>query len=328
VIAPGLLRRSMRKALRWRVLLIWWCSLFVPSAIAAVPAFAFLREQLDHSTRAPGAVAWMDGATLIDLLRQASEKGASESLLAGSIGALLALLVTAPFAGGAMAASAGAGEPLPFSRLLAGAGGLYGRMVRVALLGLVPLGLGAAVVAGIAKLALGVNERVLTETAAQRNLALAAAAASAVLFLVHLLLDAARAQFAAEPARRSAARAFRSAACLLARRPFRSAGVGALGAVVGLGSAAALMALRLQIAQSGPAAMALAWLLAQAAQTAIGWGRALRIEGLAELSRTEAALRARGESAPPGPPQPGPQAQVVRSATLSALESPRSGAPR
>ena len=328
MIAPGLLRRSMRKALRWRVLLIWWCSLLVPSAIAAVPAFAFLRERLDHSTRAPGALAWMDGATLIDLVRQVSASGASASLLAGSIGALLALLVTAPFAGGAMVASAGAGEALPFPRLLAGAGGLYGRMVRVALLGLVPLGLGAAAAAGIAKLALRVNERVATETAAERNLALAAAAAGAVLFLAHLLLDAARAQFAAEPARSSAAGAFRSAARLLARRPFRSAGVGALGAAVGLGSAAALMALRLRIAQSGPAAMALAWVLAQAAQTAIGWGKALRIEGLAELWRTDAALRARGESLPPGAPLPGSQAEVVHSATLSALDPPRSGAAR
>src|SRR5262249_39775745 len=104
--------------------------------------------------------------------------------------------------------------------------------------------------------------------------------------------------------------------------------IGALGAAVGLGSAAVLMALRLRIAQSGPGTIALAWGLAQVAQTAIGCGKALRLEGLAELSRTEAALRARGKPPASGPPMSGGQAEVVRSATLSALDPPRSGAPR
>ena len=70
MIAPGLLRRSLRHSLRWRVLAIWWLLLLVPSAIAAVPAFAFLRAQLDHSPASAGSVAWMDGATLLDLVHQ------------------------------------------------------------------------------------------------------------------------------------------------------------------------------------------------------------------------------------------------------------------
>ncbi|HYS07121.1 MAG TPA: hypothetical protein VEP66_00195 [Myxococcales bacterium] len=327
MIAPGLLRRSLRQSLRWRVLAIWWLLLLVPSAIAAMPAFALLRAQLDHSPASAGSVAWMDGATLLDLVHQlVSSSASSQALLAGWIGALLVLLLTAPFAAAAMVAAAGAGEPLPFPRLLAAAGGLYGRMLRAALAGLVPLGLAAALAGLLTRVALQINENVDTETAAHRNLWLATTAAAALLFVAHVIADTARAQFAADPSRRSALGALVAAGRLLARRPFRCIAVGAVGAAVGLGGASAAMAVRLQIAQSGPAAVALAWLLAQAAATAVGWGRAARIEGLAELSRTEAAWRARRE-VPPGS-GPVPATEVVRSETLSALEPPRSGAPR
>ena len=327
MITPGLLRHALRRALRWRVLAIWWASLLVPSILAALPAFWFLRAALDHSTRAQDVAAWMDGATLIDLLRRLSENGASEALLLGLVGALFALLLTSPFAAAAMVAASAAGEPAPFPRLLAGAGALYGRMLRLSVLALIPLAAAAAGTAGIAKLALRANERVATETAANRNLAVAAAAAAAVLFLAHLLADAARAQFAADPGRRSAAAALVAAARLLVRRPLRSGAVGLLGAAVGLGGALALMALRLQIAQRGPATLTLAWMLGQAARLAVGWGRAARVEGFTELSRADTAQRGRPEAGPEVS-MAGRQAEVVDSETLSALEPPRSGAPR
>jgi hypothetical protein len=182
-----------------------------------------------------------------------------------------------------------------------------------------PLGIAGAALAGIAALALGADERALTETAARRNFALAAAAAALVVFLAHLLVDAGRAQFAADPRRRSALAALWSAARIVAAHPGRALAIGGAGALLGLGLALSLMAMRMQIAQHGTAAMALAWLLAQGAQVAVGWGRAARIEGLAELSRADEAGRRR----------PDPRAaQVVHSTTLSALDPPRSGAPR
>jgi hypothetical protein len=209
---------------------------------------------------------------------------------------------------------------------MAGGGELYGRMLRTLLAGLVPLGLGSAAAAGIFYLAARANERVTTETAADRNYVFAAACAAVAVFVFHLLVEAGRAQFAADPGRRSAVLALWTGARLLLRRPVRALAVGGAGAVVGIGGALALMALRLRIPQSGPATIALAWLLAQAAQVAVGWGRASRIFGLSELSRADAAARARaGQRRPPGA---APSVEVVRSATLSALEPPRSGASR
>jgi hypothetical protein len=323
---PGLLRRSLRRGLQWRLLLVWWASLLVPSALAAMPAFAFLRAQLDHSTRAAQSVAWLEGATLIELVRRLGEPGAAASLGWGAVAAALCVLAVSPFVAGATVAAARSDEPLRLSALMAGGGELYGRMLRTLLAGLVPLGLGSAAAAGIFRLAARANQRATTETAADRNLVLAAAGAGLVLFLFQLVVEAARAQFAADPGRRSAVLALWSAARLLLRRPVRALSVGAVGAAVGPGSALALMALRLQLVQSGPAPIALAWLLAQGAQVAVGWGRATRILGLADLSRADAAERARGDPRLRQGASAG--AQVVHSATLSALEPPRSGASR
>ncbi|MGZ6123533.1 MAG: hypothetical protein ACXWLR_01150 [Myxococcales bacterium] len=322
MITPGLYRRSLRRGLRWRVLAVWWAALIVPGAIASAPAFAFLSQHLDHSPRGPQAVAWMDGSTLIELIRQLGEDGASRALIGGLGAAVLTLLVTAPFVAGAMVASARNDEALPFRPLLAGAGELYGRMVRLALAALIPLGAAGALVAGIVKLAADADERALTETAAGRMQLLAAAAAASALFVAHLIADAGRAQFVADPGRRSALLALWGGLRMLIRRPLRALAVGALGTVLGLGVAAALMTVRLRISQGGPATMALAWLLAQGAQVAIGWGRAIRIEGLSDLSRVDAASRARIAAATAESPQ------VVHSATLSALDPPTSGAPR
>lgn len=325
MITPGLLRRSLRRGLQWRLLLLWWASLLVPSALVALPAFAFLRDHLDHSTRAVHNVAWLEGATLIELLRQLGQPGPALALGWGAASAVVCLLAVSPFVAGATVAAARGDGPLRLGALMAGGGELYGRMLRTLLAGLVPLGLGSAAAAGIFKVAARANERATTETAAQRNLVVAAVCAAAVLFAVQLVVEAARAQFAADPGRRSAVLALWSGARLLVRRPARAFAVGAAGALAGVGVALALMALRLQVVQSAPAGIALAWLLAQAARVAAGWGRATRILGLAELSRSDAAARAGAGSQLAGLSS---GVQVVHSATLSALEPPRSGASR
>jgi len=326
LITPGLYRRSLRRGLRWRVLLIWWAALILPGALAAAPAFAFLQEHLAHSPRAPEVVAWMDGSTLIELVRQLGEGGAGRSLLFGLGSAALLLLVCSPCVAGAMVASARTDEPLPLRGLLAAAGDLYGRMLRLSLAGLIPLALGGALTAGIVKLALNAGRKALTETSADRIRLACAAGAGLILFLAHLAIESGRAQFAADPERHSALAALWRGAGVLVRRPFRAAAVGALGTLVGLGLALALMALRLRIPQAGAGSMALAWLLAQGAQVAIGWGRAIRIEGLSELSRAAAAARARPAPQVPaiGPESPEP----LHPAPGSAPEPPRSGAAR
>jgi hypothetical protein len=325
VITPRLFRKSLRGALQWRLLLMWWVSLLVPGAVAALPVFTFLSRQLDHSPRAAQALPWMDGAMFLDLLRQLGENGTEQSIGLGLAGAALMLLFISPFLAGATVAAARSDEPLPLQNLLAGAGEFYGRMLRTFVAGLIPLGIGGGLAAGAMKLVEKANQHAVTETAAGRHLRVGLAAAGALVFVAHLLVDTARAQFAADSRRRSALLALWSSVRLFLRRPLRAIGIGALGAAVGLGLAGALMALRLQIAQAGPFTILVAWALAQGAHLAVGWGRATRIFGLAELTRADAADRDRAESfrmEPPATSPPPAAPPEVQSATLAALEPP------
>lgn len=320
MITPGLYRRSLRNALQWRLLFLWWASLLLPGFLAAHPVGHYLSSRLDHSTRAKDVVASMD-ASVVDLIHHLGDSGAGEAALMGLLGAVVALLFLAPFMAGAMVAAARSDEPLPLHRLLAGAGEMYGRMLRTTLCGLVPVGIGAALAGAALKAAQSLSSKAIWETQAQRNFRILAVVAAAVFFLFHLLVDTARAQFAAEPARRSALLALWSAVRLFLRQPLRVLAVGALGSGVGLGIAALAMALRFRIEQAGPFSISVAWMLAQAAHLSIGWGRAARIFGVAELARADTADRARSEAFRMEPPASSPP-PVVQSETLEALVPP------
>jgi hypothetical protein len=305
VITPRLFRRALRSALQWRLLLLFWASLLIPGAIAAAPVAIFLRRQLGHWTRAEEVVAWLDGSTAVELFRQVEAPGGGIAIGFGLLGGALSLLLIAPAMAGATAAAARSDEPLPLQRLLAGAGEFYGRMLRTFLLGLLPLGIGAAIAAGIFKLVERADDRAIWETQVRTHLRIGLAAAAVAVFLCHLLVDGARAHFVADPTRRSAFLALWSSLRLLVRRPLRMPALGVLGSVAGLGTALVLMAVRLRIEQRSAWLIAVAWFLAQGAQVAIGWGRGARIFGLADLARADAAGRAKAlrmESAVSNPP--------------------------
>src|SRR5205085_10438689 len=73
VITPRLHSRALRGAFQWRLLALWWASLLLPGALAAIPVAAFLRAQLDHSPEAATFVARLDGPAFIEILRQLGE---------------------------------------------------------------------------------------------------------------------------------------------------------------------------------------------------------------------------------------------------------------
>jgi hypothetical protein len=184
--------------------------------------FAFLRDQLDGRPRCGRGI---DGAALLELVRQVRDSGADLAILLGFAAALATQLLCAPFVAAAMVASARGDERLPFPRLLSAAGELYGRMLRM------------AVAAGAFKLAADAADRALTETRAGRLFIAAGCAAALVLFVAALLVDAARSQFATDPGRRSAVAALWTGSRMVSRLPLRAAGIGVLGTVLGVGGA-------------------------------------------------------------------------------------------
>lgn len=322
MITPRLYRRSLAAAAQWRLLLLFWMGLLVPGTIAALPVSRFLAKLLDHSTVAGQHVAWMDGATLIEIARQLGTDGNGAAIGGGLLGGLIALAFFAPLVAGATVAAARSDEPLPFSRLLAGGGELYFRMLRTTLWGAVPVGLGLGVASLLVGAVAKLNEKAIWEATAGRRKLVALVAASLVVFVFHLLVDLTRAQFAADPTRRSALFALWASVRVFLRRPLRILGMGAVGTVAAFVPAAVFMLLRLRVTQSTAMAIGTAWLLAQLAQLSVGWGRNARLFGLAELVRADALDRPVAQAFTMEPPASNPPA--VESALLPALSAPGS----
>ena len=300
---PGLFKRALANPLQWRLLFLWWVSLLAPGTVTAIPLALFLDGNLAHSTQAREVIAGIDGSTTVELYRQLTEPARILSIAVGAGAGLLFLFVIGPaMAGATVAAAAAAGERLPLRRLVAAAGEFYGRMLRAFIAGLLPLGIGSAIAGAILWGISKANERATWETVAHARIGLGVLAGALSVFLFHTLMDATRAQFAADPSRRSAVLALWAAVRVLVRRPVRLLALGAVGSGIAFVIAAMLMAARLQLDQGNVWRIFLAWLLAQGAQLGIGWGRGTRIFGFTELVREDAADRARRRALRAQPP--------------------------
>jgi len=316
VITPGLWRRALARGAQWRLLLLYLAALALPALLAALPVLGFLGELLDHSPQAPGLVQALDSAAAIELVRQFDELDAARAVAPGLFAAVLVALVLAPLLAAATVAAARADEPLDFRTLLREAGEYWGRLLRMAAVAGLPLGVAAGIAALAFRLARKASEAAVLETVAQRNSRLALAASVLSVLLAHVTLEVGRAYFAAQPERRSAFLAWWSGVRLLVRHPLRVLGLCLVTSGLGLGLAAALTTAHLHVPQRGAGTVLLALALAQLALAAVAWGRSSQIAGLTELVRSDAAERLRlraahFEMSPPrtSPPPPAAAAE-------------------
>jgi hypothetical protein len=291
VITPGLLRRSFRRALQWRFLLLWLVLVALPAAIALIPAWQFLQKRLASSPRARELAAFLDSHAVTDLLKELTRTRTASAFEVGALGAALLVVLCMPLGAAAAVALVRSDETLRFRGLLAGAAEHYGRMLRMLVVALLPLGLAAAGAVGLSHAAAKAAEHAVLVSQALRYGRAAAFGGFVLLFVAQVTVDAGRAAFAADPQRRSAWLAWGTGVRLLGRRPWRTLLAGAAPLAIAALAAACLLSLRLRIHQTGWASVALAFLLAELAVAALGWNRAARLVALAELIRADAAER-------------------------------------
>jgi hypothetical protein len=307
VITPGLLRRSFARATQWRLILIAPLVLLLPTLATLVPLLRFLGEQLDHSPRWQKLIPWLDSQALCGLVREYGAAQAGSGIVSGLIASCVTVLFLSPLvAGAALAAARSDEEELALRPLLVGAAEHYGRLLRMQVAAVIPLGLAGAAWVGAAALATKAVQKAVTESHATMLERSAMAGGATAVFLAHLTVDAGRAWFAAQPARRSAFFALGAGVRLVARRPLRSLSIGLSGGLLGVGLAASIMVLRQQLPQASAAMVALAFVLAQLAVASVGWGHAARLIGLTELARADAADRARQTGFEMAPPKTSP----------------------
>lgn len=289
----GLLRLGLSRGSRWRVLALFAGLAVLPSLVAALPIWRFLSAHLDRSVAADTVAGDLTLPVALELLRALADQQGGPAIGLGLASGLVIALVVGPWSAGAALAEGRAAEPMQIRGLLAAAGDLYGRLARMVVVAVLPLGLAWLAAGGLFAGARAASAKAFTESAGRAPYLWAGLIAAGLLFVAHLTLDAGRAQIAARPVRRSAFLAWVAGASLVLRRPIRSGLLGLAGTGLGLGGAFVLMALR-GLLPAGPGwATALGFVLAALATAAVAWGRSVRLAALSELAALDAAERVR-----------------------------------
>jgi hypothetical protein len=180
-----------------------------------------------------------------------------------------------------------AGQTLNFGHLLQGGLREYGRMLRMLLWAVIPLG----VLAGVGSLPMGWADRqaehAVLEVTADNARTVAMVVLAVLLVFGHATVEAGRAVIAADPARRSVVKAWWQGLRLVLRRPLAIAIVYVGSMLPGYAIALGLGAARTQLNAGTAFGLIAGLVVVQLAVAAVAWARASRLYGLGELARGE-----------------------------------------
>ena len=298
MITPGLVKRALVRAAQWRLFLFAPLVLLLPTAAALVPIARFLGEQLDHAIRWKELTPRLDSAGFFDLVKLLGQKDTGAQLSPGLQLGFLLMIALSPLLAGAALTVAGKDEPPPLRELFQGAAGLYGRLLRMEAMSLIPYGLAAAALGGLGAWQGKLADKAITQAHVTATGRWFTAAMIVLAVVANLLVDAGRAWFVAQPQRRSAFFALGAGVKLVFRRPIAALSVSLASSLVGLGLAAGVLLLRQQITQSGGGAVLLALVLGLLSSALVSYAHSARLCGLVELAHADAADRARAAPAP------------------------------
>ncbi|WP_338681161.1 hypothetical protein OPV09_08135 [Janthinobacterium sp. TB1-E2] len=280
----ALTTRASRAALQWRLLLLWAGLLLIPAIVAVIPLWRTLSASLDQAVHAAALAQQLDLMTLADLAANASRNGAAISQAA--IAGIVLTLLLSPLLSGLVVTAARAPAPLGFGPLLTGAFSAYGRMLRMLLWSIVPLGLALAIGAGALKLADKHAATAILEADADLARHLALLFAGVLFLLACATLDAGRAALAVDRRRTSAVKAWWRGLGMLRRRPLASLAIYLAITVLGLALYALLGVARLNLAGPGPLAIVAGLLATQLAALVLAWMRSARLFALIGVKRS------------------------------------------
>lgn len=269
----AILRGSLRAALQWRLLLLWLIGLSIPTLLMTLPVFQLLSAHLDFSAHVPQLARALDLVVAADLQVAAAQQA---TLLTNTayLSVFLTLLIS-PLLTGMAAAAARAQGVAGFRELIGGGVRNYPRMLRMLLLAIVLLG------------AFGALAAVLVD-AARSGLptwlaVIGALAAALMLMLVHASIDAGRAVMTLDRRCTMEVRSWWLGCRKLRRHLLAGLGLYLIVSLLGLGLAAGLSWLRLQVPGIGTGGLAAAFALTQATVAALAWMRIARLFALVEL---------------------------------------------
>ncbi|HZJ66986.1 MAG TPA: hypothetical protein VFD36_25950 [Kofleriaceae bacterium] len=278
-----MIRRAMRRALQWRLLVLSPVVLLVAATATLFPLLRALGEVFDRSPR------WQELTGLDSFaaagLAKVLQGPASGTITTGVQTSIVLALLLAPLLAGAALVVADADARPRIRGLLSGAAAYYPRLLRMQLAALIPLGAAGLLTSVLVRWSSHVDDAATSEAATHASSRIAWTLAIALVFVAQLVVDAGRARLAAEPERRSAVKALGAGVKLIVKRPAQALAIGASTTAASLLIATIVLVVRNQFAQTSGAAVLFAFLIGQLAVMAIAWGRAAKLCGLVEIAR-------------------------------------------
>lgn len=276
------LMSGLKAALQWRLLLWWLLALWLPTLLVAAPLWGALQAQLGQSPQAAVLAAGSDVPMLIDGLT-GIDKGMGSINIATLFATALTLLLS-PWLAGMVVASIRAGRRLGMGELLHGGLTEYGRMFRMLLWSIIPLGIAVGIGMMALHLADKHTEHAILASEAE-NAGRIGLIVLAVLFVfAHMTLEAGRGWLGADTGLRSVLRAWWRGTKLVFRRPLAALTVYLGTSLVAYALAAIFGLWRLNTSGAGIGGLLLGLLLAQLVFAALAWGRIARLYGFADLA--------------------------------------------
>ncbi len=287
----SLTRRAAARAGQWRLLLLWWLALSLPALLVGLPLWRALSAQLDRSLMGPRLAGGLDMVVFFEAIIGLGDQGFAAGTL-GLAGLVLTLLLS-PWLTGMALTAARQSEPPTLGALLRGGLAEYGRLARMLIWGLLPLGAALGVGAGLMHWADARGAKAVLEASAEQAGQLALIASLVLYLLAQISVDAGRAQFVLQLRQRSAFKAWWRGLGALAPRAWRGVAAWLLVSLAGVVLVLLFSWLRLQwpglIQQAFNLPAFVTWLgallSAQVVVLAFAWMRCARLFALVEAGR-------------------------------------------
>jgi len=282
----GALLAGLQRGFHPQLLLAWVIMLWLPAAIAALPAALWLYLEFGHSPMAATAAA---GADATFLARALEGMQGDEAMLLGACTAfaLLVAVLLSPWLSGMIVAQIRTVYRLRVGGVVRAGLGEYSRMLRMLLFSTLLVAIAAAI--GIAAM-VGIETLVPRFAPSPEDLApsrMGWLLPVALVLFVHVTVEAGRGWLGADLALNSVVQAWRRGLSMLLRQPGATLTVYLGTSLVGIGFALGFLRLRALVDAGGWGGWLLAFACSQLVVASMAWGRSARLHGFADLATAQ-----------------------------------------
>jgi hypothetical protein len=271
----------------WRIYIIWIAAMLIPTAVLSVPIGKLLAAQLDHSVYALTWAREFKMPVLFEAIMNTQQ--AMPALLGAALISGLLTLLFWPFLTAMVVAAAREDRWRSFVALIQGGIRDYGRMLRMLIWSVIPLGIAAAIGGSVLHWVSKRAESAILESHVMREQRLGLLLLLLLLMAAHVTIEAGRAQFALDATRRSAVKAWWRGLRLVLARPLAAFGSYLLITAVAVLVMALLAILRINLPHISASGFVLGFIVTQLISIEAIWMRTARLLTLTQLTKTSSA---------------------------------------